>query len=255
MQPLYLARIEDLGRGDLLSVDCAACHQVALPTPGFLLRLGLSPQAKGARPEGARQMPRLRSDGTSRRFDQVAGGSRERMRRRLFPVEVQHRNRSRFCSGFGPIRPQHDPPRQPQHPGGATFAERAKEQRRVRTNPQRCSALGPGRHTKPGFDPTHRQSAKRQSGITHPASPAAGTTEAAALASREQRRVGGKIPDAAPHSGLACRPSRVRSYGPRVNRLSVAWMTALALASPLGTDLAGHLLGISEGFRGFPSRV
>jgi hypothetical protein len=46
MQPLYLARIEDLGRGDLVQIDCAACHHVALLTPDFLLRLGLSPQAK-----------------------------------------------------------------------------------------------------------------------------------------------------------------------------------------------------------------
>ena len=46
MLPLYLARIEDLGRGDLVRVDCAACHHVALLTPEFLLRLGLSPQAK-----------------------------------------------------------------------------------------------------------------------------------------------------------------------------------------------------------------
>jgi hypothetical protein len=46
MQPLYLTRIEDLGRGDLVKVDCAAGHHVALLTPEFLLRLGLSPQAK-----------------------------------------------------------------------------------------------------------------------------------------------------------------------------------------------------------------
>ena len=46
MQPLYLARIEDLGRGDLVQINCAACHHVALLTPDFLLRLGLSPQAK-----------------------------------------------------------------------------------------------------------------------------------------------------------------------------------------------------------------
>jgi len=26
MQPLYLARIEDLRHGDLVKVDCAACH-------------------------------------------------------------------------------------------------------------------------------------------------------------------------------------------------------------------------------------
>jgi hypothetical protein len=46
MQPLYLARIEDLGRGDLVQIDCAACHHVALLRPEFLLRPGLSPQAK-----------------------------------------------------------------------------------------------------------------------------------------------------------------------------------------------------------------
>jgi len=46
MQPLYLARIEDLGRGDLVQINCAACHHVALLAPEFLLRLGLSPQAK-----------------------------------------------------------------------------------------------------------------------------------------------------------------------------------------------------------------
>jgi ribosomal protein S27E len=33
-------------RGDLVRVDCAACHHVAVLTPAFLLRLGLSPQAK-----------------------------------------------------------------------------------------------------------------------------------------------------------------------------------------------------------------
>jgi len=46
MPPLYLARIEDLERGDLVQVDCAACHHIALLRPDSLLRLGLSPQAK-----------------------------------------------------------------------------------------------------------------------------------------------------------------------------------------------------------------
>jgi len=46
MQPLYLARIGDLGHGDLVKVDCAACHHVAQLTPEFLLRLRISPQAK-----------------------------------------------------------------------------------------------------------------------------------------------------------------------------------------------------------------
>ena len=38
-----LARIEDLGRGDLVKVDCAACDHVALLMPEFLRRFGLSP--------------------------------------------------------------------------------------------------------------------------------------------------------------------------------------------------------------------
>jgi hypothetical protein len=46
MLPLYAARIDDLERGDLVKVDCAARHHVALLTPEFLLRLGLSPQTK-----------------------------------------------------------------------------------------------------------------------------------------------------------------------------------------------------------------
>jgi hypothetical protein len=41
----YLARIEDLGRGDLAKVDCA-CHHVALLTCVALRKLGLSPAAK-----------------------------------------------------------------------------------------------------------------------------------------------------------------------------------------------------------------
>ena len=44
--PFPLVRIEDLGRGDILRVDCAAGHHVALLTPDFPLRLGLSAQAK-----------------------------------------------------------------------------------------------------------------------------------------------------------------------------------------------------------------
>ena len=46
MLPLYAARIEDLGQGDFVKVDCAACHHVALLAPEFLLRLGCSPQTK-----------------------------------------------------------------------------------------------------------------------------------------------------------------------------------------------------------------
>jgi ribosomal protein S27E len=46
MVPLYAARIEDLGPGDFVSVDCAACEHTGLLAPAFLDRLGLSPQNK-----------------------------------------------------------------------------------------------------------------------------------------------------------------------------------------------------------------
>jgi hypothetical protein len=38
MLPLYAARIEDLEAGDLVKVDYAACHHVALLAPEALLR-------------------------------------------------------------------------------------------------------------------------------------------------------------------------------------------------------------------------
>ena len=41
MVPLYAARIEDLGSGDFVKIDCAACGHTALLTPVFLARLGL----------------------------------------------------------------------------------------------------------------------------------------------------------------------------------------------------------------------
>jgi hypothetical protein len=46
MLPLYTTRIEDLGSGDFVKVDCAACHHVALLSPEALLRAGLSRAAK-----------------------------------------------------------------------------------------------------------------------------------------------------------------------------------------------------------------
>ena len=46
MVPLYMARIEDLGSGDFVQVDCAACSHTALLTPAFLARLGLGPREK-----------------------------------------------------------------------------------------------------------------------------------------------------------------------------------------------------------------
>jgi hypothetical protein len=46
MLPLYAARIEDLGPGDFVKIDCPVCHHVALLSPEALLRVGLSPAAK-----------------------------------------------------------------------------------------------------------------------------------------------------------------------------------------------------------------
>ena len=46
MVPLYAARIEDLGPGDFVKVDCAACSHTALLTPAFLARLGLEPRQR-----------------------------------------------------------------------------------------------------------------------------------------------------------------------------------------------------------------
>ena len=42
MVPLYTVRIEDLGAGDFVKIDCAACGHTALLTPAFLARLGLA---------------------------------------------------------------------------------------------------------------------------------------------------------------------------------------------------------------------
>ena len=41
MVPLYAAWIEDLGPGDFVKIDCAACGHTALLTPAFLAWLGL----------------------------------------------------------------------------------------------------------------------------------------------------------------------------------------------------------------------
>jgi hypothetical protein len=39
---LYAARIENLGPGDFVKIDCAACSHTALLTSAFLARLGFS---------------------------------------------------------------------------------------------------------------------------------------------------------------------------------------------------------------------
>ena len=47
MRPLYAATIEDLGAGELVKVDCAACNHTALLSREFLSRrLGLASHIK-----------------------------------------------------------------------------------------------------------------------------------------------------------------------------------------------------------------
>jgi ribosomal protein S27E len=74
MLPLYAARIEDLGPGEFVKVDCAACHHVALLTPEALPRVGLSPAAKVLDLKG-----RLRCRGCGRKgwpWSRLSGGGR-----------------------------------------------------------------------------------------------------------------------------------------------------------------------------------
>jgi hypothetical protein len=44
--PLYAARIEDLGSGDFVKIDCAMCSHTALLTREFLSSQGLEPYRK-----------------------------------------------------------------------------------------------------------------------------------------------------------------------------------------------------------------
>jgi hypothetical protein len=62
MLPLYATRIEDLGQGDFVKVDCAACHHVALLTPQSLLRASESDEyyQSSQFPSWTREESRLR---------------------------------------------------------------------------------------------------------------------------------------------------------------------------------------------------
>jgi hypothetical protein len=68
MLPLYAARIEDLGLGDFLKVDCAACQHVALLTPEVLLGAGLRPSAKVLDVKRRPAVPRVREEGAGGGF-------------------------------------------------------------------------------------------------------------------------------------------------------------------------------------------
>jgi hypothetical protein len=59
MLPLYAARIEDLGSGDFVKVDCAACHHVALLT----VAARAPPWRERPRSERAAPVPRVGEEG------------------------------------------------------------------------------------------------------------------------------------------------------------------------------------------------
>jgi hypothetical protein len=48
MLPLYAVRIEDLGQGEFVKIDCPACHHVTLLRSEALLRVGLSARGQGS---------------------------------------------------------------------------------------------------------------------------------------------------------------------------------------------------------------
>ena len=84
MVPLYAARIEDLGPGEFVEVDCSACSYTAqfvreadkLPlraklASAFLERLGRSPRGKDARSQESCAVSRLRFFRAGCPFNQV----------------------------------------------------------------------------------------------------------------------------------------------------------------------------------------
>ena len=76
----FAARIEDLGQGGFVNVDCAACHPVALVTAEALLRGGREPCGEGSRPQRAAAVPRVRQEGAAVVSTNGGGAGREGMR-------------------------------------------------------------------------------------------------------------------------------------------------------------------------------
>jgi hypothetical protein len=83
------ARTEDLGRGDLVKVDCTGCNHVALLTPEALLRRGLPPGEKVLDPGGRLRCRECGKKGRSG-LDQVAGGGRARKCRGAVAKRTRH---------------------------------------------------------------------------------------------------------------------------------------------------------------------
>jgi hypothetical protein len=74
MEPLYAARIQDLGHGDFVKVECIACGHVELLSPDTLRIKGLPTAAihSGARFGTAAPLPRMRREGKGGRVDQTS---------------------------------------------------------------------------------------------------------------------------------------------------------------------------------------
>lgn len=64
--------IEDLGRGDLVKVECPGCRHVALLTAEALLSGGVKPGEKVLDLQRSAPLPGLREERASRHFNQVA---------------------------------------------------------------------------------------------------------------------------------------------------------------------------------------
>ena len=90
MLPFYAARIEDLGLGDFVKVDCAACHHVALLTPEGVLRLGrrseLDRPRFGPIWRRAIRLPRPSQVGGRAQCDFTEGGHDKHARTSVFGV-------------------------------------------------------------------------------------------------------------------------------------------------------------------------
>src|SRR5208282_2039260 len=207
-------------------------------------------------------MPHMRSEGTSRRF-RSSGSAR--------PAELRLPWQLSPASGGMRVGPSVEAARADQ--------QRARSGVRLGDIPNAAPRSGLGRHAKP--DLILRTDSQRNVSWAelHPL-PAAGRdrsremqrgTSVSCLSegwvvSRGASSPGeqgaapswGNTPDATPYSGLACRPSRVRSYAATVNKMSLARRTALALASGTGRAVPRGLRGdfslISEGFRTGPPR-
>ena len=152
MLPLYAERIEDLGPGDFVKVDCAACHHVALLAPDFLLRLGLSPQTKvldlkervpDAGDRGRERGRRFRSSCAGRAGEPAPakGPAVAPLRRRPVHTEATR-------SGSRPTGGEHRGILDPRSPGGAATDDRQIAGRRFGGTGRRQSGR-PARATGP----------------------------------------------------------------------------------------------------------